>query len=206
MFNKLHFQITCCPSLLFCFTFRRCTGEHADNTHPCLSRCQSGCKLVSLLSFCLGWVLSKQPASGESFCARVFLRDQSRRSTSFSKTDGVNTSLHVPRLGLLVALVRAGAFTLNFKTAFVFGSSVHPCGHVSWKPARETAAHLYPERGGMYFNIPLASLQRALIINKLGTRHGVPQGDQPEQWRNRETDRKEESNREREEKTGKIRR
>ena len=24
MFNKLHFQIACCPSLLFCFTFRRC--------------------------------------------------------------------------------------------------------------------------------------------------------------------------------------
>lgn len=106
----------------------------------------------------------------------------------------------------LDALQRAGAFSLNFKTPFVFGSSVHPCGHVSGKPVRETAAHLYPEWGGMYFNIPLASLQRALIINKLGTRHGVPQGDQPEQSRNRETDRKEESNREREEKTGKIRR
>lgn len=41
----------------------------------------------------------------------------------------------------------------------------------------------------MYFNIPRASRQRALIINKLGTRHGVPQGDQPEQSQNRETDR-----------------
>lgn len=49
--------------------------------------------------------------------------------------------------------------------------------------------HLYPERGGVYFNIPRASRQRALIINKLGTRHGVPQGDQPEQSQNRETDR-----------------
>lgn len=33
----------------------------------------------------------------------------------------------------------------------------------------------------------------------------MPQGDQPEQWRDRETDRKEESNREREEKTGRRR-
>lgn len=28
----------------------------------------------------------------------------------------------------------------------------------------------------MYVNIPRASRQRALIINKLGTRHDVPQG------------------------------
>lgn len=48
---------------------------------------------------------------------------------------------------------------------------------------------MYPERGGVYFNIPGASRQRALIINKLGTRHGVPQGDQQEQSQNRETDR-----------------
>lgn len=41
----------------------------------------------------------------------------------------------------------------------------------------------------MYLNIPCASRQRALIINKLGTRHGVPQGDELEQSQNRETDR-----------------
>lgn len=35
---------------------------------------------------------------------------------------------------------------------------------------------MYPERGGVYVNIPRASRQRALIINKLGTRHGVPRG------------------------------
>lgn len=72
--------------------------------------------------------------------------------------------------------------------------SVHPSGRVSWAVGAGgertgTAAHLYPERGGVYVNIPRASRQRALIINKLGTRHGVPQGDQPEQWQNRETDR-----------------
>lgn len=71
---------------------------------------------------------------------------------------------------------------------------VHPSGRVSWAVGAGqerigTPAHLYPERGGVYFNIPRASRQRALIINKLGTRHGVPQGDQPEQSQNRETDR-----------------
>lgn len=54
---------------------------------------------------------------------------------------------------------------------------------------RGTPAYLYPERGGMYFSIPHTPRQRALIINKLGTRHGVPQGDQPKQTQNRETDR-----------------
>lgn len=72
--------------------------------------------------------------------------------------------------------------------------SVHPSGRVGWAVGAGgedggTPAHLYPERGGVYFNIPRASRQRALIINKLGTRHGVPQGDQPEQSQNRETDR-----------------
>lgn len=77
----------------------------------------------------------------------------------------------------------------NFKSlllGFWDVRSVHPSGLVGWavRAGREdggTPAHLYPERGGVYFNIPGASRQRALIINKLGTRHGVPQGDQPEQ-------------------------
>lgn len=72
--------------------------------------------------------------------------------------------------------------------------SVHPSGRVGWAVGAGgedggTPVYLYPERGGVYFNIPRASRQRALIINKLGTRHGVPQGDQPEQSQNRETDR-----------------
>ena len=63
-------------------------------------------------------------------------------------------------------------------------------GQLGWaERMEEHQPHLYPERGSMYFNIPRASRQRALIINKLGTRHGVPQGDQPEQSQNRETDR-----------------
>lgn len=78
---------------------------------------------------------------------------------------------------------------------------------------RGTPAYLYPERGGMYFNIPHTPRQRALIINKLGTRHGVPQGDQPKQTQNRETDRErracveesERGRREGEEKTEKSR-
>lgn len=83
---------------------------------------------------------------------------------------------------------------LRFRVQVWDVRSVHPSGRVSWAvgAGRErigTPAHLYPERGGVYFNIPRASRQRALIINKLGTRHGVPQGDQPEQSQNRETDR-----------------
>lgn len=52
----------------------------------------------------------------------------------------------------------------------------------------------------MYVNIPRASRQRALIINKLGTRHDVPQGGveaggeraEPGWWQSREANRERE--------------
>lgn len=88
-------------------------------------------------------------------------------------------------------------YSLSEKSRYHFKTdirSVHPSGRVGWAVRAGgkdggTPAHLYSERGGVYFNIPRASRQRALIINKLGTRHGVPQGDQTEQSQNRETDR-----------------
>lgn len=52
----------------------------------------------------------------------------------------------------------------------------------------KTPAHLYPDQSILYFNILPAFWQRALIINKLGTRHGEPQRDRERRGRMKERD------------------
>lgn len=67
MFNKLHFQITCCPILLFCFAFRCGTGECTDNVYLYLSRCQSACKLSLLLSHFYLRTIEKKICADKNF-------------------------------------------------------------------------------------------------------------------------------------------
>ena len=102
MFNKLHFQITCCPILLFCFACRRCTGERTDNVYLYLSRCQSGRKLALLLSCCCCCLkvllASKKESADEGGILSVFHNEVALSPSEMLTLIKMITKIHYKRI------------------------------------------------------------------------------------------------------------